>query len=86
MALQLKFRLHEWLADHVRWVQYPRQQYISAKQAAPRPKRPFWRYQMPWWQRLSLFYFSLLALIVSSALLVVGLVFGYFLLRAIFTT
>ena len=81
MAQPLKIRLQEWLADHVRSVQYPRQRYIPA-----RPKRPFWQYQMPWWQRVSLFYFSLITLIVSSVLLMIGLIFGYFLLRAIITT
>ncbi len=79
--MNLTFHIQEWLADHVRWVQYPRQRFTPA-----RPKRPFWRYQMPWWQRLSLFYFSLWTLIGSSILLAIGLIFGYFLLRAIFTT
>ncbi len=75
----LKFRLHDWLADHVRRVQYPRQRYIPA-----RPQRPFWRYQMPLLLRINLALASLAALLGSLVLLAVGLLFCYFLLRAVF--
>ncbi len=82
----LRFRLHEWLADHVKWVQYPRQQYIPTAQVPARPRRPFFKYQMEWWQRLTLFYAGLLAIIFGLAFLAVGGAIFYMVLVAIFTT
>jgi len=55
----LTFRAQEWLADHFRWAQYPRQQILPRH-----PTAPFFRTAMPWELR------GLLALVGSLFVLV----------------
>lgn len=43
--MRLVTRAHEWLADHVSWVQYP-------DVRAERGRSLFWKYEMPWYQRM----------------------------------
>ena len=81
--VSIRYRLHEWLADRLSWVQYPRQEYLS-RDAMPKRRLFQFKYQMPWWERLVLIQLGLLVLFVGAALLVVGLFFGYVLLKAIF--
>ena len=45
--MRLITRAHEWLAAHVSWVQYPN------VRAMPR-RSLFWKYEMPWYQRMAL--------------------------------
>lgn len=81
MADSIRFKVHSWLADHVKGVQYPRQEYMPN-----RPRAPFFKYPMPWWQRLAIFQLSLVALLVSSAMLAVGLLVAYVVIVAIIKT
>ncbi len=39
-----------------------------------------------WWEALSLFFASIIAIIFGGGLLIVGLLFAVFMIRAIFTT
>jgi len=72
MQRTLRNRLHEWLADRIRWCNTPLQPYVPAQ-----PKRPFWRYQML--LRINLAFVHLEALIFSLVLPAALLPFGYFL-------
>lgn len=47
MSLSTVHRAQEWLADRVSWVQYPNVR-------AERPRSLFWKYEMPWYQRMAL--------------------------------
>jgi hypothetical protein len=58
--ISLRFRAHEWLADHVSWVQYP-------NLSGPRP--PFWRNTMPLSTRIFLVVMGVTGLVVCAALL-----------------
>lgn len=72
--MRLVTRAHEWLADHVSWVQYPN---VRAENG-----RSFgWKYEMPWYQRMWLVVMGL-GLIGFSA---VALFFLGVLFWAIFT-
>jgi len=64
----LKFRLHEWLADHINWVQYPGVSMVS--------NQPFFKHQMHWTTRISLLMISLFVLAICAvALFFLGLLF-----------
>ena len=63
--MKLTTRVHEWLADHISWVQYPQVRAVSAGARVG----PQWRVPMPWPYRvvllvcgLALVGFSLVAL------------------------
>lgn len=45
--MRLVTRAHEWLADHVSWVQYPN---VRAEHG----RSLFWKYEIPWYQRMAL--------------------------------
>lgn len=64
MFWQLKWRAHEWLADHVDWVQYPRVRYIprSGPSLATR-YRNMTRKQKGW-----VFFFVFWGLVVSLSI------------------
>ena len=73
-------KIHEWLADHTRWVQYPAPEVIPAKK---RP--PFWRWnhQMPWELRVSIGSLSIAALIVLIPVLALMLLFAWFFIASL---
>lgn len=50
------FRLQEWLADHVSWVQYP---------GVTSSPRPLFAHEMPWSTRAMLVLFGLIGLVLS---------------------
>jgi hypothetical protein len=60
-------RAHTWLADHFRWVQYPR--------VSPFQRRfPFFETAMPWPLRVGLVLFGVIALAICAiALFFLGL-------------
>jgi hypothetical protein len=47
MSLSLFQRAQEWLADRVDWVQYPNVRTSNQRSL-------FWKYEMPWYQRMAL--------------------------------
>lgn len=49
VKMNAKDRAHEWLADHVKGVQYP-----NAYRGMPKEKHPFFKHKMPWHLRLGL--------------------------------
>lgn len=56
------YRAHEWLADHVKYVQYPN---------VRGPRRSFWKHEMPWEYRFFIIAVSLIAIPVLLSMLVV---------------
>ena len=62
MPNSLKFKCHEWLADHCAWVQYPR---ISGGKPLLQ-----WRYAMNPWMRFDI------ALASIAGILVFGILFA----------
>ena len=47
--MRLTTRIHEWLADHVKGVQYP-----NVYRVSPEPQgAPLFKYQMPWYVRFA---------------------------------
>lgn len=73
MRLTMRLRVHEWLADHLRWVQYPDLQKARRQQLHPKPSL-WWRYKAMTWRQLGWFWFTvfwsvvfLLAFISPSA-------------------
>lgn len=51
------FRLHEWLAERVPGMQYPKPQVITRV-----PPPPLFKHQMPFWKRYLLVLFASLAI------------------------
>ena len=73
MKPPLSYRLQEWAADHFTGVQYPQLGPVTP------PRRLFFKYQMPWYQRLFVAAVSLV-MIGASLVLLAGLLFlAYFL-------
>lgn len=64
----MRFRAHEWLADHVSYIQYP--------QVKRGPKLPFFKVGMPWEYRLMLVIFGIALLAIG----VIGVSVGVFVL------
>lgn len=65
-------RIHEWLADHLPWVQYPEQraEFIPANRAANEKKQGIrFKYQMPWEKRLLIFSLAVVTLLITIPLL-----------------
>ena len=61
----MKFRIHEWLAERVKWIQYPG---VSAE------TRPLFRNAMPWSTRVLLVLFgSILLVVCAIALFFLGI-------------
>lgn len=69
IAMNISYRVHEWLADHVKWVQYPD---ISEANRTTQP-RFRWKYAMPLHTRVSIGLTSLFFLIVLIGFLAVVL-------------
>jgi len=65
MKKSLIYRVHEWLAERIAWVQYPQITLIA-------PRKPFFKHQMPLSKRIDIFLFSLVLLLV--ALVFIGLI------------
>lgn len=55
--MSLIFRLHEWCAERIPGVQYPKPQVILA-----RPEPPLFKHQMPFWKRYLLILFAMAAI------------------------
>lgn len=53
--------LHEWLADHVSWVQYP--------DVRPASVRPFFKHEMPFATRAGLVLFGVITLMICAVAL-----------------
>lgn len=67
--MRLVTRVHEWLADHVSWVQYPN---VRAEHG----RSLFWKYEMPWYQRMGLVVMGLGLIGISAvALFFLGILF-----------
>lgn len=79
----MKWRLtaHEWLADHVGWVQYP-----NVRQISPQPKRRrlAFKTQMPLSTRITLALLGLMALAILLPAMAVAAFFLYAFLGAVF--
>ena len=73
------FRFREWMADHVRGVQYPR----MTQEPRYSPQKFQWKNQMPWEKRLFIGAASLLLLMVSIPLMVAILLFMWAFLTSI---
>lgn len=62
------YKFHSWLADGLRGVQYPKQEFI------PRYTQPEyglrWNKKMPWWDRVFLTLFSTFAIVGLVPLLI----------------
>lgn len=56
------YRTHEWIADRVKFVQYPN---------VRGPKKAFWKNEMPWQYRLFMITSSLILLLFLGFLLTV---------------
>lgn len=60
MRMTMRLRVHEWLAERVRWVQYPdmrkehERQVLRARQFRP---SLWWRYKAMTWRQLGWFWF-----------------------------
>lgn len=64
--LSFGFRIHEWFADHVKWIQYP-----GVKQS-----RPLFNTEMPWSTRVLLVLFGVITLVICAiALFFLGVFF-----------
>ncbi|WP_150102988.1 hypothetical protein [Sideroxydans lithotrophicus] len=74
------FRLRDWLADRVRGIQYPRQQYMPQS-----TQRPFFRYQMPLWQRIAALQLGLFTTLAGLLLSAAGLFVAYVFVKALFS-
>jgi hypothetical protein len=71
----LYYRVHEWLADHVKWVQYP---YVSGPvNSAPKHPVLAWRYGMPLGSRILLALLSLFGVIVFGGILIAMLMIAW---------
>ncbi len=57
--LSLSYRLHEWLAERVSWVQYPNVR-------TERKPLIVWKHQMPWTTRALLIMFGLATLVLCA--------------------
>ena len=68
--MTLRYRVQEWLAERVTWVQYPDIRQVGTKHLF----RPGFVHRMPFGQRLDLLLFSL-ATLVAGALLLFALLF-----------
>lgn len=67
--MRLVTRVHEWLADRVSWVQYPN---VRAEHG----RSLFWKYEMPWYQRMGLVVMGLGLIGISVvALFFLGILF-----------
>lgn len=65
-------KLHEWLADHIKWVQYPGITTVGDK------RRLFnWKYQMPIEQRFLIGVLSILAILAIFPILIALAVIGW---------
>lgn len=80
--MKLRLSAHEWLADHVSWVQYPNVKQVSPKKKAAR--KPFFRHEMPTGTRITLVLLSLMLLFVLIPALAAVLFFLYAFLGAVF--
>ena len=60
--MRLVTRVHEWLADHVSWVQYPN---VRAEQR----RSLLWKYDMPWYLRMWLVVLGLWLIGFSAVVL-----------------
>jgi hypothetical protein len=56
MRLTMRLRVHEWLAERVRWVQYPDLQAERRRQLNPNPSLWF-HYKRMTWKQLGWFWF-----------------------------
>ena len=63
MSNSIRYRVHEWFADHVSWVQYP---------GVSTATRPVFAHQMPWEYRILAVLFGALIVVVSLAVLAFG--------------
>jgi hypothetical protein len=65
------YRLHEWLAERIPGMQYPKPLVITRV-----PAPPLFQHQMPFWKRYLLILFACFAIPIGLALLfLVGLFF-----------
>jgi hypothetical protein len=73
--VRLYYRVHEWLADHVKWVQYP---HVSGPvNSTPKPPLLAWRYDMPLGSRILLALLSLFGVIVFGGILIAILMIAW---------
>lgn len=63
MRLTLRLRVHEWLAERVRWVQYPDLRKEGQRQRQWKPSL-WWRYKAMTWRQLGWFWFAVFWTIV----------------------
>lgn len=80
--MKLRLSAHEWLADHVSWVQYPNVKLVSPKKKTAR--KPFFRHSMPAGTRVTLVLMSLMLLFVVVPALAAMIFFLYAFLGAVF--
>ena len=85
MSILLKWRLaaHEWLADHVGWVQYPNIRLVS-KPIKPKARPPLFKHAMPAGTRVALTLLSLMLLAILIPAMAAALFFLYAFLGAVF--
>jgi len=76
----LWIRIQGRLADRFQGIQYPAPDYHPTRRA------PFFKYQMPIWKRMSLFFFSILMILLGVTSLAVGTLIAYVVVRAICAT
>lgn len=71
--MDLRYHIHEWLADHIKWVQYP-----GVIEVRP-SRRPLfrWKYGMPLSTRITLAMLSTFWGIVLTGVLVAMLFVGW---------
>lgn len=80
--MRITYRIHEWLADRFKWVQYPRLQPLAQR------RRPIFMFetQMPILQRLLLIQWGVLMLLFSLAALAFGLFVAYVLIKVLISS
>lgn len=76
--MNLATRIHEWLADHVSWVQYP---HVRASRATIHEPAN----GLPLEARFALFCFGIIGVIVGAVGTVIGCMVLFYLLKAIFS-
>lgn len=67
--MKLRTRIHEWLADRLPWVQYPR---IQPANARTRQASDVWAHSMYWPHRLGLALGGLALVVAGTALVVIA--------------
>lgn len=81
MVNSIRYQVQNWLAERVKWVQYPGQTYMPRN----RPhKVGVFKFKMPIWQRVAMIQFGLVITLLAVICLSLGLVSAYIFAKIVF--